>query len=314
MGHSFKSQGQKQPTAMGSLLQSSAYGSAIPVIYGMTQSPPLAIWAANIRQGGNKGKLKQYKKGITQYVEDIDFLIGHNPVRGINQIMLNGSILPLSPQVQSFSYAGGGSVEVTDPNFYSVIGVTCVQSYSFPINDYGSQGPQTLSGTFEVPLWNVLENGPDPADNSATRNFPFCYNWQPSAYGVSGDGPTVNIEDNGQLSASTIKVYYYAIEPGVLVVSGNTEPPLGYVQCFFENKLGSGNEYSDAGLPAQQIIYEQFAGMASTQINLGTSGALPQILPEVAGKWSVYSTGDCDFVDMIEDIFKSGLAQGALGG
>lgn len=316
MGHNFKSQGAKQPTAMGSLLQSSAYGSAIPVIYGMTQSAPLAIWAGNIRQGGNKGKAKQFKKGITQYIEDIDFLIAHNPVRGINQIMYNGGLLPLALESQSFTYpsTAGATVVVTDPNFYSVIGVTVVQPYSFAVNDYGSQGAQTLTGNFEVPLWNVLENGPDPTDNSPTRYKPFTYKWQPSAYGVSGDGPSVLLDWGIPLGGSTVKVYYTALIPNALKLNGTNQPPLAYIYCFLENKLGSGNEYTDAGLSAQQIIYQQFAGMASTQINLGASGALPQVLPEVAGKWGVYSTGDGDFADMIEDIFKSGLAQGALGG
>ena len=231
-----------------------------------------------------------------------------------NQIMNNGSLVPMLATSQTFSYAGTGSVEVTDANFYSVIGVTCEQAYSFPVDDYGSQGAQTLTGTFEVPLWNVLENGPDPADNSATRNFPFCYNWQPEAYGVAGDGPTVHIEDNAQLTGSTIKVYYFAIKPGVTKLMGVDEPPLAFLRLFFENKLGSGNEYTDANLPAQQIIYDQFAGVASTEIDLGASGALPQLLFEVAFKWGVYSSGDADFADMIEDIFKSGLAQGAIGG
>lgn len=316
MGHYFKAQGAKQPTAMGSLLQSSAYGSTIPVIYGMTQSAPLAIWAANIRQGGNKGKLKQFKKGMVQYVENIDFLIGHNPIRGINQIMNNGSLLPLDFKSQSFTYpsTAGATVEVTDSNFYSVLAVTVEVPYSFAVNDYGGQGAQTLTGTFEVPCWNVLENGPDPSDNSPTRYKPFTYKWQPPAYGVAGDGTTVLLDWGTSLGGYTVKVYYTSLIPGQLELEGTNQTPLAYIYCFFENKLGSGNEYSSASLSAQQIIYQQFAGIASTQINLGASGALPQILPEVAGKWGVYSTGDGDFVDMIEDIFKSGLAQGALGG
>ena len=112
------------------------------------------------------------------------------------------------------------------------------------------------------------------------------------------------------LGGKTVNVYYYAIQPSAT----KDESPLAYSELFFEKKLGSGNEYSDASLPAQQIIYQQFAGVGSTQINLGSSSALPQLLPEVAGKWGVYSSGDGDFVDMIEDIFKSGLAQGAIGG
>ncbi len=63
---SFKSQSAQRPTAMGTLLQNSAYGSTIPVIYGQTQSVLLAIWAANLRQGGGGiKKFKQKKKGIT---------------------------------------------------------------------------------------------------------------------------------------------------------------------------------------------------------------------------------------------------------
>ena len=91
-----KSQGAKQPTAYGSLLQSSSYGSAIPVVYGQTQSPLLAIWAANLRQGGGTKKFKQLKKGIISYVENVDFLLGHNPMMAVLQIWNNGSVLPMN--------------------------------------------------------------------------------------------------------------------------------------------------------------------------------------------------------------------------
>ena len=59
---SFKNQSAQRPTAMGTLLQNSAYGSTIPVIYGQTQSVLLAIWAANLRQGG--GGIKKFKKAV----------------------------------------------------------------------------------------------------------------------------------------------------------------------------------------------------------------------------------------------------------
>jgi hypothetical protein len=305
----------------------------------MTQSPPLAIWAANIRQGGSIKKGKQFKKGITDYVEDIDFLIGHNPVRGICQIMNNGSLVPLTASKQSFTYPNlaGASVVVTDPNFCFVIAVTIELPYSFDVNDYGSQGPQTLTGTYEVPCWNCLENGPDPTDESANRNSPFTYVWEPPAYAADpenvpgvppgsaqGAGANIFLDRADPLAGTTVNVYYYAIKPSVTKL-GNT--PLAWLKMFFENKLGSGNEYLDAATlaeqaayygsgtpPPQQIIYDQFAGVGSTEIDLGASGALPQLLFEVAGKWGIYPSGDGDFVDMIEDIFKSGLAQGAIGG
>src|ERR1700679_1957690 len=91
-----KAQAAQAPTALGSMLQASTYGMTIPVIYGMTQSPLLVIWAANLRQGGSTKKFKQLKKGVTAYVENIDFLIGSNPILGVNQMWINGATIPLA--------------------------------------------------------------------------------------------------------------------------------------------------------------------------------------------------------------------------
>jgi hypothetical protein len=302
MTTSFKSQSAQRPTAMGSLLQSSAYGSVIPNGYGMTQSPLLAIWAANLRQGGGSTKkFKQMKKGVTNYCENVDFLLGHNPIMGVLQVMNNGSNAPLNFASESFTSAGGRqSFAVSDAHFYFVIAVTLEASYSFPVDDFGGQGPTTLSGTYEIPLWNELETGPDPTDPMSYRCWPYCYRWQP------GFGPTIEI-DAESFPTGTLRIYY-----AQLMAATSYEPPIQRLMLNFEPQLGSGSEYSDAGESAQQIIYPQFAGLGSSEINLGASGALPQLNPEVRFKWGVYPSGDADFVDMIEDIYKSGLAQAAI--
>lgn len=298
----FKDQAAQRPTAMGSLLQASAYGATIPVGYGMTQSNLLAIWAANLRQGGgNTKKFKQLKKGITNYCENIDFLLGHNPIRGVLQVQHNGTNFPVVFTSQSFTGTGGRqAVTVTDVHFYFVVAVTLEASYSFPVNDYGGQGPQTLSGTFEIPLWNELEVGPDPTNPMSYRCWPFCYRWQ------QGMGATVQI-DAESFPAGTIKIYY-----AQLIAATSHQPPITKLFMAFEPQLGSGDEYENANQLGQQIIYPHFAGLQSSEIDLGASGALPQLNPEVAFKWGVYSSGDADFVDMIEDIYKSGLAQAAI--
>ena len=302
MTTTFKDQGAQRPTALGSLLQASAYGATIPTIYGQTQSNFLAIWAANLRQGApGQKKFQQLKKGTTNYEECIDFLIGHNPIRGVLQIVNNGSNTPLNFTSQTFSQSGGrGAFEVTDPNFYFVIAVTVKASYSFDIDDYGGQGPQTLTGTFEIPLWNELETGPDPTDPMSYRCWPYCYRWQ------SGMGATVAI-DAEAFPSGDVKVYY-----AQLTAATSYLPPLAKLYMAFEPQLGSGDEYENGLNPDQQIIYPQFAGAQSSEIDLGSSGTLPQLNPEIAGKWGVYSTGDADFVDIIEDIYKSGLAQAAI--
>ena len=302
MTATFKDQAAQRPTAMGSLLQASAYGATIPVGYGQTQSNLLAIWAANLRQGGGGlKKFKQLKKGITNYCECIDFLLGHNPIRGVLQVMNNGSNAPLAFEEQSFSGSGGRqSFTVTDPNFYFVIAVTLTASYSFSVDDYGGQGPTTLSGSWEIPLWNELEVGPDPTDPMSYRTWPFCYRWQ------QGMGATVYL-DAESFPAGTVNVYY-----AQLTAATSNQPPIARLFMAFEPQLGSGDEYANGFNPGQQIIYPHFAGLQSSELDLGASGAIPQLNPEVAFKWGVYPSGDADFVDMIEDIYKSGMAQAAI--
>jgi hypothetical protein len=298
-----KSQAAQKPTAMGSLLNSSTYGATIPKIYGMTISPLLWIWAANLRQGGSVKKFKQLKKGVTAYVENIDGLLGHNPILGVNQMWNNGATIPLALATYS---QGGGSGHIAIPNpapsfpFYSVIGCTITRSYSVTFNDYGGTGPVTLTGTFEVPMWNELVLGPDPTHGSAYRNFPYCYRWQPS-YGsnIYVDYPDFFID--------TITVYFTN-----KTAATSNQGPLAHNRLAFEAELGSGTEYADAGLSSQQIIYPMFAGVGSSSIDLGSSGALPQLQCEVQGKFGLYKTGDCDFADMIEDTFKSGVAQASI--
>ncbi len=304
--YSFKNQAGTKPYAMGTLLQNSAYGSTIPVVYGQTLSGLLAIWAANHRQGGGSTKkFKQIKKGITNYCENIDFLLGHSPIMGVLQLGYNSGWFPLEFTSQSFDSVGGRqNFSVTDSNFYFVTAVTLTASYSFPVNDYGGTGPQTLTGTFEIPLWNELENGPDPVNAMSYRAWPYSYRWQPSF------GAEIFI-DAYAFPTGTLKVYYAAVTP-----ASSSVPPITHLDMVFENLLGSGPEYADAPSPfdTQQIIYPHFAGLGSSELNLGATGVLPAINPEVRGKWGIYSAGDADFVDMIEDIFKSGMAQAAING
>jgi hypothetical protein len=303
-----KNQAAQQPTAFGSMLQASTYGMAIPVIFGRTQSPLLAIWAANLRQGGSTKKFKQMKKGLTAYCENINFLIGKNPIMGVLQMWNNSALYPLTFTDYSVTTGnfGTSTFTVPDADFYAVIAVTVTVGYSQAIDDYGSQGAQTLSGSYEVPLWNQLFAGPDPTDGSASRNFPWMYRWQPSY------GATVYIDQisTGGLPAGssfTVKIYY-----AQLMAATSYQPPIAKNRLSFENILGSGDEYD--GFTSQQIQYPWYAGLGSPDIDLGSSGAIPSLQAEVQGKYGLYPTGDGDFVDMIEDILKSGITQAALGG
>lgn len=301
-----KNQSSQSLTAYGSMLQASTYGLAIPSYYGCTVGPLLAIWASNFRQGGSVKKFKQMKKGITAYCENIDFLIGTNPILGVLQFWVNNGKYPLNFLTQTFT--GPGPWTITDANFYAVIGVSITQSYSESFNDYGG-GPQTLSGNFEVPLWNELIGGPDPTGNSAYRNWPYCYRWQHSY------GATVQCDASDVFASATVTVYYAQLSSATL-----PDTPVSKLRMHFEAELGDGDEYdgniqgTSTPLSSQQIKYPWYAGCGSGSLDLGSSGAIPSITPEVQSKFGLYPRGDCDFADIIEDILKSGMMQSAIGG
>jgi hypothetical protein len=301
-----KNQASQKPTAFGSMLQASTYGVVIPVPYGRCQTPLYAIWANNLRQGGSTKKFKQDKKGIISYCENIDFLIGKNPILSALQSWNNGAILPLNDEVYTTTATAGspGVFTVPDSHFYSITAVTLEVAYSETFNDYGSQGAQTLAGTFEVPLWNQLFAGPDPTASTDPRNFPYCYRWNPIT-----DGATIHIDQLafGALPTGTLRIYYTQKTSAT-----KFQPPISRLRLAFENILGSGDEYD--GFAAQQILYPHYAGLGSQEIDLGSTGAIPAIKQEVQAKWGVSKAGDCDFVDIVEDVVKSGITQAALGG
>jgi hypothetical protein len=300
-----KGQSHQQPTAAGTMISASPYGQAVPIIMGMTRVALLPIWAENLRNYGSGKKFKNKKKGIQSYAENIDFLIGSNPGLCVNQAWDNNNNLsPLnatSVTASSFS-AVPGSVTISDPYFYSVIGVTVTTTYSQTFNDYGGNGSQTFSGSYEIPLWNEVLNGPDPTRAMGARVAPYTYIWTPGTNVVYF--PEGGIF--GDLPGSQCTIYYFQLSS---VIGRKT--PLANLRLSFEAILGSGSEY--VGFTSQQIEYPQYFGVGSPYIDMGAAAAIPQITVETASANSRYPTGDCDFADMIEYTVKSGPVQAAIG-
>lgn len=301
-----KNQASTRPTALGTMLQASTYGLTIPQIYGMTRSPFLAIWANNLRVGasGKKGKASK-KGGPSDYVEAIDFLLGHNPIMAMLQVWANSTKYGLDfVSTTSFTHSVGSALyTITDANFLALVAIDVLLNYSVAFNDYGSQGLVTYNGQFYLPLWNEMEGGPDPVGGMGYRSWPFTYRWQPSF------GTTFYIDSvfYGGLSIVGVRAHYARMN-----LTTAYRSPAAKLRLSFENILGSGSEY--AGYSSEQIQYPWYAGAGSPNLDLGSSGAIPSLKSEVLGKWALYPSGDGDFVDMIEDILKSGQGQAAIGG
>lgn len=378
----------QKPTALGTLLQASTYGMAIPRIFGTTKAALLAIWAQNLRQGKCRGKkYKGKKKGTPNYVENIDFLIGSNPIDGVLQSYLNGGKYALN-FIRSQLFAPGiilwATATISDPQFYMLLAVTVGVKNTGYFNDFGhanyngigsatvaaagsgyavndtfgvngTSGAQAIgtvtaigaggavtaftlgaigsgysggtktttaitgvgagltvnvnhlgvpfSDISEYPLFNRYQAGPDFSDGAYHKFFPWTYYCKPGSNVIEFD---LNSQGSGIPADQGAWIYYAQLSS-----QAEFEPPVTAACLTFESQLGNGPEYSSPkDFTAQRIIYPEYAGAGSPDIDLGAGAMIPQINLEVRGthpRW--HPRGDADFADMIEDIVKSGVVQ-----
>lgn len=334
--------------------------------------------------GGGKGFGKG-KKSSPSYVEQIDFLIGSNPIEGWLQAWKNTTKLGLDfLKYSPPNTVTATSIIIPDVNFYFLVAVTAEINNVGVFNDYGNIGTgigsasvsaggsgYAVNDTFEVTsggagatghvtavggsgnvtgfvidspgqgytapsneattaltgvgtgfivhitgigfgyndtseyaLFNVVQHGPDLVDASYAKYFPYLYKWAPS------DGAKIYLPANGFANISQIPNFngnyhiYYAAKSA----SNRYQIPLNQLCLTFESELGNGPEYS--GFTAQQIIYPPYAGAGSRSFDLGSSGTIPLVKPEIKGSFARFPPrGDADFCDMIEDTIKSGILQ-----
>ena len=299
-----------KPQALGTTPQSSTYGMTIPVIFGLAKVGLCLIWVNNIRQYGSskkgKGGGKKGGAAIPGYAAAVDCLIGTNPIAGVIQCWDNNQAkIAMGFDRFTATLSGGASqVTVTDTNFYAILAVTIDAPYDVIFNDYGSSsGAQALSGTFELPLWNASYQGPNPTNPRNSVVDPYSYLWVP------GSGPTITLTHapfgSFPVASPTVHVYYAKT---LLDSSGNRIIPLSQLRLTFETQLGSGPEFS--GYTSEQIIYPQYVGVGSPNLDLGVAGLAPNIRVETLGSYPLNPPyGDADFADMVENIFRMGITQ-----
>jgi hypothetical protein len=290
-------------------MQSSVYGSVVPVIFGCARSALYLIWAQNLRQH-TSGKKLLFKKTQPTYAENVDFLIGCNPISGTLQWWQDNNVKYPLKFVKLTVSSIGGSYTISDANFYWLVAVTANETYNVTFNDFGSTGSRSLSGTYEVPMWNLAAQGPDPTRSTQMTRYPFMYYWAP------GSGPTVFIANGALGETYDVNFYYAQLDPGGVQAfskkNAGTDVPIAALNLTFENVLGNGPEYG-AAYASQQILYPHYAGAGSPELDLGSGNMIPNIRPEVLGAFNLFPPrGDADFMDMVEFIFKS-LPQGGYG-
>lgn len=315
-------QSKYAPTLNGIMQSTSSYGATIPRIFGTVLASPLITWMNGLRQAPTSKKGGSKKSGhINTYRSNCNALLGHNPILSVLRCWANGPLIGDGVWYNKVLVAGNTTIAAS--NFHQVIGVTAILNYNQTFNDYGSQGAFTLSGSYEIPLWNLALQGPNPTNSHGYRFAPYTYFNLPQSNVVN----QLNVPGN-----SGYYIYYTTVH-----TSGwraNRLPLDAVLNAFFESSLGDGSEYTSyQNYSAQQIIYPHYAGIASGNFDLGM-GSAPQMKVETMGTHSLYPDGinslapgtnlvipdpggphpsaDADFADMIEDILRQGQTQAAL--
>jgi len=222
---------------------------ALPIVLGQDRIEMFLLWYGNFKSknaGGKKGGsgkgLGAKGQGYT-YTASVQAALCQGPSSGIVSVWgSNGKFIQQTAS-ENYTVPGGGG-SYTSANaalFANDAGVGVQTSYSQAVNDYGSPGPTTLSGTYLVPLTAVSSS---PGLNQ--------YSINPSTgvytFGAAMAGKTVTV-------SYTYYYYYYDTEETDII------PSTGPYQITVTN---AANFKADLG-----VAYDP-SGIALTKISSGT--------------------------------------------
>lgn len=220
-----------QPTKLNSIrVTQSVLGTVIPIVMGQGRVPGRLIWYGDwqaIQQKQNVGGKGIGGGNVTSWVYQaaVQEVLCQGPIRGLINVWDSGGRFTSLQVTENYTVPGGGGnyTVSNQPNYNLDHGVGRADSYSVVVNDYGSPGPVTLSGTQQTPMTLV---GSSPGAGQYTQSG--------GTYGFSGAdaGKTMSIN-------YSFSMYY--------IITGQTDsvPSSGPFQITVQN---SANFYQDLGV------------------------------------------------------------------
>jgi hypothetical protein len=279
----------------GYFAQSSIFGACIPVVYGTMRTTGNVIntfaWVPTpATSGGKFGGKGAGGKGAADFTYQTGFIEGISigPIEGVPTIWMDRTVYKPSQVTESITIPGTGMYPAANPGFFMGTGVQKLVTFSHTVNDYGSPGSTTISGTQTVPLVEV-PSSPGPGQYSVDSLGNYTFN--AADYGIEV-----------QLG------YFYN------ALGGASDPP-PIVQLKFTLFLGTPGQaawtFQTTPPSITQLGYTQLAYIACEQFPLGNSGVLPNFSFEVVGKLVFPAAGvlDCDPTAIFADF----LCNGAYG-
>jgi hypothetical protein len=261
-------------------VQTSSYGQVIPVLYGQNRIAGRLLWSGDFQAIAHTSTQKVGGKGLGSaggststtsytYQTAVAIALCMGPIQNLGNVWdTKGQLTLLSTSVQFTVPGGGGSFTPTPPGsgmFHSGRGVGRTDSYSVLAKDFGSDtfGSGTiLSGNQLTPMLLV---GSSPGAGQYTLN------------------PATGQHTFSSADAGKVMVITYAYsEP-------TSNSPTGAPATVFNLTLFLGQRpqtpwsYLTSSHPGQDLGYNGIAYIASSAMDLGDSGALPNLSYEVLG-------------------------------
>lgn len=257
-------------------VQTSTYGQVIPIVYGQNRISGRLLWSGDFaaiphtstQKVGGKGLGSGGGNAITNttytYQTAVAIALCLGPIQNIHNVWdTKGKLTMISSSVQFTVPGGGGSVNVIPPGagiFHSGRGVSRGDSYSLLADDFGSDGPVTLNGTQNTPM--ALLAGGTPGLGQYTQ---------------SGNSFTFSASDAGK----TMTINYVYSVPD----SNSNGQPLQKLSLtlFLGERPQTPWSYLTSRHAGQNLGYNGVAYIASSAMDLGESGTLPNLSFEVLG-------------------------------
>lgn len=263
----------KTPTVLQTLrVSTAAYGQGLPIVYGQNRLPGKLIWYGDFTPIAHTSKQASGGKGLGggttkttsyTYTAAVAIALCEGPINALCNVWDTKGTLLLTSTSENYTVpSGGGSYQVAQhANYFAHYGVSRLDAYSVNANDFGSDGPVTLSGNQNTPMTQV---GSSPGTgqfsvNASTGTFTFA----------AGDvGKQVTI------------TYVYSVPN-----SNSNGQPLQQLALtlFTGTRPQSPWAYLTSNHPGQDLGYNGVAYVAASATDLGSSGSLPNYNYEVLG-------------------------------
>lgn len=326
MALAMKSQSQLSQVFSGLQVPDSAYGQAVPYVWGHCRIPHRLIYWGNFQSAQQGGKKGGKGGGETVYTTNADLLLGYGPFEGIGSVWANQTWQYV--EYNSATFTGSGTATsftftISPTNtFIMVMGVQLEVTFSVSFSDYGGYGitrSSTESGSSWLPLYNGGTGFPAPNYGTfATPSSPYA------EYNTTFGSESVTVVFPSAVTNPTVRIYW--IENG-----GQDQPlnsnagkksgggiPVQVPGLTFEPQLGDG----PSGNPQ---VFEEFSGVGGANIPLGPSPVIPYLNYEVKALFGLgnsapvatydpsgatytpqTTSGDCCPADIVADIVCSG--------